>query len=319
MTRIGHTKAMKLIRSIAELEKSHRPCVVSIGNYDGVHKGHQSVIATLLEQAARRDVKSTVITFEPLAKEFFAPQSIQRLTSIEQRAEYLFDCGVDQVLCIEFDQQFASYSPHGFVKEVLVDGLAIQHLSVGDDFRFGQDRAGDFHLLQALGEQYGFEVVAHQTFLIDGERVSSGRVRAALEIADFDTAEKLLGRTYKIGGKVQRGQQLGRTIDYPTANLLMGDYRLPLSGVFAVRAIWQGESYDGVANLGTRPTVDGNENRLEVHIFDFDHNLYGEFLDVEFVAKIRDEKRFDSIDDLKIQINKDAQTARQLLKDLTKS
>jgi len=118
---------------------------------------------------------------------------------------------------------------------------------------------------------------------------------------------------------VQRGQQLGRTIDYPTANLLMGDYRLPLSGVFAVRAIWQGESYDGVANLGTRPTVDGNENRLEVHIFDFDHNLYGEFLDVEFVAKIRDEKRFDSIDDLKIQINKDAQTARQLLKDLTKS
>ncbi len=308
---------MKLIRGIDELKQLEpQPCVASIGNYDGVHRGHQTVIATLLEQAKRHGVQSTVVTFEPLAKEFFAPDSIQRLSSIEERARLLFDCGVDQVLCIEFNSDFASYSPGAFVKEVLVEGLLVRHLSVGDDFRFGRNRQGDFAMLLELGTQYGFDVAAHETFELDGDRVSSGRVRQALSIADFESAERLLGRPYRISGRVQIGQQLGRTIDYPTANLLMGDYRLPLAGVFAVQTYWDGQCFNSVANLGTRPTVDGSENRLEVHLFDFDQDLYGQEISVEFIAKIRDEKRFDSLDDLKKQINIDALTARKLLEEL---
>ena len=168
---------MKLICGIEQLSEQHRPCVASIGNFDGVHLGHQHIIKTLMSQAQQFSVPATVITFEPLAKEYFAPKSVQRLTGIEQRSQLLFEQGVAQVLCIDFDADFASYTPQDFVAEVLVDGLGIKHLSVGDDFRFGKDRQGDFSMLSTLGQQLGFEVDAHDTFEIDGQRVSSGRVR----------------------------------------------------------------------------------------------------------------------------------------------
>ena len=304
---------MMLIRGIEQLGQQHRPCVASIGNFDGVHLGHQHIIKTLMSQAQQFSVPATIITFEPLAKEYFAPKSVQRLTGIEQRSQLLFEQGVAQVLCIDFDADFARYTPQGFVAEVLVDGLGIKHLSVGDDFRFGKDRQGDFSMLSTLGQQLGFEVDAHDTFEIDGQRVSSGRVREALSESNFVLAEKLLGRAYTIDGLVVRGQQLGRTIDFPTANILLPTMVAPLSGVFAVTVRWQGRLINGVANVGTRPTVDGSENRLEVHLFEFDEDLYDQAISVEFVAKIRAEEKFDSIDLLKAQIAQDAQAARALL------
>ena len=241
------------------------------------------------------------------------PGSVVRLSSIEQRAKQLFELGVDQVLCIDFTADFAAYSPADFVQDVLVDGLGIRYLCVGDDFRFGKDRAGDFDFLRNYGKNHDFSVTAHETFSLDGERVSSGRVRDALQANDFELAEKLLGRPYSISGNVSLGQQLGRTLEYPTANIVLAGVQYAVKGVYAV-SVQLSESdavdgaYYGVANVGTRPTVDGNENRLEVHLFDFDADIYGATLDVRFLHKIRDEQKFDSLDALKEQIQLDARS-----------
>ena len=288
----------------------HRPSVVSIGNFDGVHLGHQHVIQTLLHHAERLQAASTVITFEPLAKEFFMPDSVLRLTTLEQRTELLCGLGVDRVLCIPFTSEFAARSPEGFVEDVLINALGIRYLSVGDDFRFGKNRTGDFNLLLGMGAEHGFEVHAHDTFKLGGERVSSGRVRAALAAGDFETAGQLLGRAYAISGLVSRGQQLGRTLNFPTANIVLPDFKMAVNGVYAVEATLDGQVYQGVANVGKRPTVDGKENRLEVHLFDFDDDIYEQALQVCFVKKIRDEQKFESIDALKIQIGADAEQAR---------
>ena len=302
---------MTLIRGLTKLEQNHKPCVASIGNYDGVHLGHQHVISTLLEHGKRLSVPSTVITFEPLGKEYFRPNTIPRLTTIEQRAELLLGLGVDQVLCIDFDEDFASYTPEAFIQNVLIEGLGVKHLCVGDDFRFGRNREGDFAMLKRVGSERGFAVTAHDTFEIDGSRVSSGRVRDALLLNDFVLAEQLLGHPYTIEGFVAKGQQLGRTIDYPTANIVLPDILLPINGVFAVRVELQHRDVvAGVANIGSRPTVDGKEKRLEVHLFDFDQDIYDQKIIVSFVEKIRDEAKFDSFEDLKTQIHEDAARAR---------
>ncbi|MCL4125998.1 UNVERIFIED_CONTAM: hypothetical protein GTU68_021381 [Idotea baltica] len=255
-----------LINGFSNLTLEHRPSVVSIGNYDGVHLGHQHVVSTLLAKSAELNVPSTVITFEPLAKEFFKPKSVLRLTSLEQRAAQLVELGVDQVLCINFTQEFANYSPVDFVEEVLIDGLGTQYLCVGDDFRFGKDRVGDFELLKKIGQQRGFAVAAHDTFELNGERVSSGRVRQALIGNNFALVEQLLGRPYSIVGSISQGQQLGRTINFPTANIDLDNYGLAVSGVFAVSCQLTGSEaiINGVANVGKRPTVGGEQNRLEV-------------------------------------------------------
>lgn len=304
-----------LIKGIKNLSEEHRPSVVSIGNFDGVHLGHQHIVSTLLQKSVEFDVPSTVITFEPLAKEFFMPGSVLRLSSLQQRAETLSELGVDRVLCIDFTQAFANYSPLGFVEDILIDGLGVKHLCVGDDFRFGKDRAGDFGFLQQLGLQRGFSVAAHETFELAGERVSSGRVRQALENDDFSLAARLLGRPYSIQGRVSKGQQIGRTINFPTANIELDEYILAVNGVFAVRCqINDSKAWvDGVANIGKRPTVDGTQNRLEVHLFDFTQDIYGELLDVQLLSKIRDEQKFDSVDDLRQQIELDSDAARNYL------
>jgi len=308
---------MTLIRGLNNLSNAQVPSVASIGNYDGVHLGHQHVISTLLEHSARLTVPSTVITFEPLAKEYFSPNSVPRLTTVEERAELLIAQGVDQVLCIDFNAEFAAYAPTDFIQDVLIDGLGVKHLCVGDDFRFGKGRAGDFALLSSVGKDHGFDVTAHDTFEYEGLRVSSGRIREALAAGDFELAAKLLGRPYRISGKVSKGQQLGRTINYPTANIVLPTMLMPVTGVFAVSVeLADGERCSGVANLGTRPTVDGKENRLEVHIFDFDGDIYGQNIEVCLIEKIRDELKFDSFDTLKEQIHKDAAHARAILFDI---
>jgi riboflavin kinase/FMN adenylyltransferase len=307
---------MTFIRGLNNLKPEHKPCVASIGNYDGVHRGHQYVIATVLDHSQRLGLPSTVITFEPLAKEYFRPNSVQRLTTVEQRVELLLAQGIDQVLCLDFDQAFASYSPMAFIQEVLLDGLGIKHLCVGDDFRFGKNRVGDFALLTEAGRSRDFKVTAHQTFELDGRRVSSGRIRQALGQGDFKLAEALLGRPYTISGVISKGQQLGRTINFPTANIVLPKMLMPINGVFAVTAELQnGDAVNGVANVGNRPTVDGKENRLEVHLFDFEQDIYAQTIAVDFVKKIRDEAKFDNFDDLKAQIEKDAALARVILSD----
>ena len=305
---------MELISGLSNLNRSHKGCVASIGNYDGVHLGHQHVIKTLLEKADEFGLPSLVITFDPLAKEFFRSNSVARITTNEKRAQLLGGLGIDRVLAIEFNSQFASYSPSGFVQDVLVEALGLKYLCVGDDFRFGKDRAGDFGLLQTMGKRHGFSVVAHDTFELDGARVSSGRVRDALTNSNFELAKKLLGRPFSIDGMVTKGQQLGRTLNFPTANIVLPTHLMPVNGVFAVRAkLADKEDLLGVANIGMRPTVDGSENRLEVHLFDFAQDIYDQRLSVELVAKIRDEVKFDCIHSLKEQIAKDARQARNLL------
>ena len=215
------------------------------------------------------------------------------------------------MLCIDFDEDFASYTPETFIQNVLIEGLGVKHLCVGDDFRFGRNREGDFAMLKRVGSERGFAVTAHDTFEIDGSRVSSGRVRDALLLNDFVLAEQLLGHPYTIEGFVAKGQQLGRTIGYPTANIVLPDILLPINGVFAVRVELQNRDVvAGVANIGSRPTVDGKEKRLEVHLFDFDQDIYDQKIIVSFVEKIRDEAKFDSFEDLKTQIHEDAARAR---------
>ena len=310
---------MQLIRGIDHLNGDHQPSVVSIGNYDGVHRGHQHVIETLLRKSDELNAPAAVVTFEPLAKEFFNPDSVIRLTSVEERAQLLFSLGVERVLCIDFTKEFAAYSPNKFVQDVLLNGLGAKYVCVGDDFRFGKNRSGDFAFLQDAGKQYGFDVTAHDTFTLQGQRVSSGRVRDALVASDFGLAEQLLGRPYAVQGVVEKGQQIGRTINFPTANIVLPDALLAVNGVYAVSvelAQVNGTSHSstarrlqGVANVGTRPTVDGSEKRLEVHLFDFDEDIYGQTMNVLFHEKIRDEQKFASVDELKQQIGRDAQQA----------
>ncbi|MFT5135862.1 MAG: riboflavin kinase/FMN adenylyltransferase [Arenicella sp.] len=302
---------MQLIHGIHNLHTIHRPSVVSIGNYDGVHLGHQSLIQSLLEKSSELGVPSTVITFEPLAKEFFRPGSVALLSSVQQRAEQLFSLGVDQILCIDFDDKFAAYSPAKFIRDVLLEGLGVQYLCVGDDFRFGKDRAGDFDLLETMGREHGFSVTAHETFTLDGTRVSSGRIRDALSNGDFGLAENLLGRPYSIAGIISQGQQLGRTLNFPTANIVLDSAQTAVQGVYAVKVTGVGNRVlHGVANVGTRPTVDGKQNRLEVHIFDFDSDIYGVDIDVSFHCKLRSEQKFDSLDALTAQIHLDSKSAK---------
>lgn len=304
---------MEHIIGIENLRTNHAPSVVSIGNYDGVHRGHQSVIRTLVAKAEQLQAAATVVTFDPLAREYFSPGSVPRLSTRDERAELLFAQGVKRVLCIPFDAAFASMSAEAFIEDVLVAGLGARYVCVGDDFRFGRQRTGDFALLQAQGQIHGFEVTAHETFELAGARVSSGRIREALAAGDFGLAESLLGRPYVIEGIVSQGQQLGRTIDFPTANLVLPDMLMPINGVFAV-IVQLGESeIAGVANIGRRPTVDGKENRLEVHLFNFDQDIYGARMRVRLVRKLRDEQSFASVDVLRAQIQQDAQSARQIL------
>ncbi|MCK4951225.1 MAG: bifunctional riboflavin kinase/FAD synthetase [Gammaproteobacteria bacterium] len=307
---------MELIRGLHNLRPRHHGCVATIGNFDGVHLGHQAVLGQLAEKADELSLPSLVITFEPQPQEYFAPEQAKpRLTRLREKLKALPRYGVDRVLCLQFNQALASLPADEFIKQILVDGLGVRYLVVGDDFRFGNHRAGDFSMLQKAGEQYGFPVVNMHTFNIDGERVSSTRVREALAKGDLDTAEKLIGRPYRMCGRVAHGDKRGRTIGFPTANIHLHRKATPVEGVFAVEMFGiEGEPVAGVANVGTRPTVDGTRSLLEVHLFDFDKDIYGQYIHVNFVHKLRDEERFDSFEELKKQILKDADDARAFFK-----
>lgn len=313
---------MRLIRGLANLQALSRQatsplakgCVATIGNFDGVHLGHQTIIDQVREHSRRFGVPGVALVFEPQPREFFqGPDAPPRLTGFRQKYQALLEAGIDLVLCLRFDEQFRSYSGMGFIEDVLIGGLNVRHLVVGDDFRFGCDRAGDFQLLQQVGAQRGFSVENTRTVMVAGERVSSTAIRNALADNQLEHAADLLGRPYAIEGKVVYGRQLGREIGAPTANILLK--RLPpLRGVYVVQArLPDGEICDGVANIGLRPTVDGRQPALEVHLFDFAGTLYGQRIQVTFRHPLRDEVKFESVAALQAQIARDFDEARQWL------
>ena len=305
---------MKLIRGLHNLsESSLSQSAVTIGAFDGVHRGHQEVLAHLKREADARSLATTVITFEPLPGEFLFPdRAPPRLMTFREKFTALADQGIDNLLCLRFNNRLRTMSPRAFVEDIFVKGLNARYIAFGDDFRFGKDRAGDLDFTQSLAKEFDYEVVPTSTFDMAGERVSSTRIRKTLLDADFSKAADLLGKPFKLSGKVLKGKQLGRTIGSPTANIALKRVKSPLHGVYAVRVSGGGlSSAAGVANVGVRPTVnDGTLANLEVHLFDFDGDLYGERLSVEFMTKLRDEKKFESLDALKAAIAADQQAAR---------
>lgn len=309
---------MELIRGLYNLRACHHGCVATIGNFDGVHLGHQAVLGQLSEQADELGLPLVVITFEPYPQEFFAPdgESPPRLTRFREKLQALRRYGVDRVLSLGFDKALSQMSAEYFIEQLLVEGLGVRYLVVGDDFRFGHRRRGDIDMLRSAGERRGFQVVEMHTFEVGGERVSSTRVREALSAGKLEYAAQLLGRSYRMSGRIVHGDQRGRTIGFPTANIHLHRRVTPLRGVYAVEMFGLlddvASPVKGVANIGHRPTVDGTRCQLEVHLFDFDREVYGEYVQVEFITRLRDEKRFDSFADLKAQIGLDAAQARAL-------
>lgn len=304
---------MKFIRGIHNLRTQPQGCVLTIGNFDGVHRGHQALLARLCEEGRRRGLPVMVMLFEPQPLELFAADKAPaRLTRLRDKLKYLAQAGVDAVLCVRFDRRFAAVSAQSFVNDLLVDKLGVRFLAVGDDFRFGAGREGDFLLLQKAGVEYGFDVISTQTFSEGGKRISSTAIRQALANDDLTLAQALLGHPFALSGRVVHGDALGRTIGFPTANILLRRMVSPVKGVYAVEVHGLSEQpLPGVANIGTRPTVAGLRQQLEVHLLDVSMNMYGRHIDVVLRQKIRNEQRFPSLDALKEQIAKDVVTARE--------
>ena len=314
---------MRLIRGLYNIPADFPGCVATIGNFDGVHLGHQAILEQLRQAGQKHALPSVVMMFEPQPREFFAAdQAPARLASMAEKLSDLVRQGIDYVLCLPFNQALRSMSADQFVQAILLDGLNIKHLIIGDDFRFGCDRAGDYALLQGVGEQQGFTVADTPTYEHLGDRVSSTRLRECLAANDLAQAGDLLGHPYRMTGRVGYGRQLGRTIDAPTANVLLKRKTLVMSGVYAVEVEIEGPSrsvsrYRGVANLGVKPTVNADqpEPSLEVHLFDFpiegdSGDLYGQRLSVEFCHKLRVEKKFSGLEALKAAIGEDMTKAR---------
>jgi riboflavin kinase/FMN adenylyltransferase len=304
---------MTFVRGLHNLHSPEEKSVVTIGSFDGVHIGHQAILRQVKKASQRLQIPSVAMTFEPQPREFFsAERAPARLMRLREKIETLLSLGVDSVVCLQFNRQLRTLSAVDFVEQVLVRGLAVKHLIVGDDFRFGCDRSGDFAMLAEQGKHHGFEVQDTATVEADGRRVSSTLVREVVEQADFARAAKLLGRPFSISGVVGYGQQLGRELGFPTANVQLNRFSAPLSGVFVVRVNVAGALYWGAANVGLRPTVgDLVKPILEVHLLDFAGDLYGQRIAVEFLHKIRDEEKFASVEALVATITGDVKNIRQ--------
>ena len=309
---------MQLIRGLHNLTQPIPASVVTIGNFDGIHLGHQHVLEQLKSAAVERQLSSIVIIFEPQPIEFFAPDKApKRLARFREKLDYLKSKQIDYLLCLKFDRALAELYAEDFVKAILINRLNTQHLVIGDDFRFGKNRSGNFQFLLDAGQKLGFSVQNTDTLLIDGARVSSTRIRDCIRRDDFDQAAKLLGRPYTLSGKIAHGKKLGRELGFPTINIKMGDKTLIVKGIFAVSVKGiDNRVLPGVASIGTRPTVNGVDTILEVFILDFDQDVYGYSVDVEFLHKIRDEEKFDSLEELGLHIEKDTVKARQYFKQL---
>ena len=307
---------MDFVRGLHNLRARHRGCVLTVGAFDGVHRGHQEMIRVLLERAREHGSTATLLSFEPTPREFFAKGTPPpRLTRFRERLEALRDYGVQRFVCARFDTRMREMSAPQFVDDVLMRGLGVRHIVVGHDFKFARNHAGTVATLREHGMRCGFAVTEVPPFELEGERVSSSLIRVALQAGDMPRAAHLLGRAYRISGKVVEGAKLGRQLGFPTANLRLQRRATPLAGIFAVRVSGAGlVGVPAVASLGTRPTVDGKELLLEAHVFDFAGDLYRHHLHVDFIARLRDELKFASIDALTRQMHEDAALARQILK-----
>ena len=294
-----------------------RPCAVTVGNYDGLHLGHQSVLKRLMNAATDRGLESVLLTLEPSPQEFFrGKENAPRIGSLDDKrrfAEQMFPA-LDHFVALPFNARTAAIGAQEFVRNLLVDRLGMRYLTVGEDFRFGRDRAGDFALLETESSACGFELEATPVFELDGSRVSSTRIRTALADGNVPEAEYLLGHPFEIRAEVVEGDRRGREIGFPTANLDF-PHNPPIRGVFPVTS-WLGDRLcQGVANVGTRPTVDGAKLVIEAHLLDFAGDLYGQRMTVRFHQRLRAEQRFDSVDRLREQIGRDIDAAREFFAD----
>ena len=308
---------MKVFRGLPNAD-ARRPCALTIGNFDGVHLGHQALLAQVHDAARRLGIESAVMTFEPHPREFFAQLTGQtgltppRVANLRDKLQAIEAAGIDRIIVKHFNARFAEMSAEEFIHKLLVVGLHVKFLIVGDDFRFGAKRSGDFQLLVDAGKRYGFEVSSVATVTHQSTRISSSAVRAALKDGDFIQAKNLLGYAYSISGHVQHGRKLGRTLGFPTLNLRIGHRNPVLNGIFVVQVHGLGaQPLPAVASLGVRPTVeDGGRMLLEVHIFDFNANCYGKLVRIEFLQKLRDEEKYTDLETLTDAIAADARAAR---------
>ena len=311
---------MKIIRGIANLNNQFSQCVLTLGNFDGVHLGHQQLINHLIEQGKKLNLPTVVMLFEPQPLEFFSKQNAPaRLTSFKEKVQLIEKLGIDYIIAVPFTQTFANMSAANFIQDWLINQLQAKYIVIGDDFRFGHERKGDITLLQQYTHNNQFAVESMPTFVYNTLRVSSTAVREALFNSDFKLAHCLLGRHYTIQGKVVHGNALARQLGFPTANIHLNRSKPALQGVYLVkvRNCCDDQHYHGIANIGIRPTIQGKKAILEVNLFDFSGDIYGEYLDVTFVRKLRDEKKFDSLTDLQQQIVQDVCTAQQISAKLT--
>lgn len=307
-----------MIRWLANLKPLKGGCVLTIGNFDGVHLGHKAVIESLARRGAELGLPVAVMLFEPQPLEYFLGDNApSRLTRLREKILRLAELPVDHVLILHFNQTFANQEPEDFIRKVLVEGLHVKHLVVGDDFHFGKSRRGNVAMLRRAGEIAEFDVEDTPSFQVDGQRVSSTLIRDALGAGDLARAKKLLGRHYSVCGRVAHGQKRGRLLGFPTANIRMFRKNTPVEGVFAVTMTGiGGREIPGVANVGTRPTVGGGKSvLLETHLFRFDGEIYGRTVEVHFRKKIREELRFNSFEELRAQIGKDVAAAKEILAD----
>ena len=307
---------MKLSRDVAGPCLAPGGSVVAVGAFDGLHRGHQALLSEVRQRAQALGCTPVVVSFEPLPRAYFSKEPVPRLSSVREKLLGFSAAGMGRTLLLRFNQVLTAMSPEDFVQRVLIERLRAREVWVGADFRFGHKRAGDVALLERMGRQHGFSARTMPAVLLEGERVSASRVRALLAAGNFGAVTPLLGRPFVIEGKVEYGNQLGRDLGYPTANIHLRDRVTPVHGIFAVRVgLGEGEcSWPGVASLGTRPTVNEvAEPLLEVHLFDFEGDLYGQRMAVEFVAKLREEMKFDGLDALKQQMRHDERSAREIL------
>ncbi|NVK24531.1 MAG: bifunctional riboflavin kinase/FAD synthetase [Gammaproteobacteria bacterium] len=305
---------MELVRGLVNITEQHKNCVLTIGNFDGVHIGHQSVLNKLKQVARELGVPSAVMIFEPQPQEVFLKENAAaRVLTFRDKFEKLSQFGIDRLICVRFNPEFAAMSAEDFIEDLLVNRLGVKHLIVGDDFRFGSKRRGDFTLLSEGAKKFGFSVQDSQTLKYSNERASSTEVRRYLSESRFECAKDLLSEPFKFHGKVIHGEKNGRKFGFPTANIAVKRNVLPIKGVFAVKATIKGQELFGVANIGNKPTLNGVKPVLEVHLFNFAQDIYGQRLSIEPLFKIRDEQKFSSVEQLIQQIEADVKSAKAAL------
>jgi riboflavin kinase/FMN adenylyltransferase len=306
---------MRIVRTLHRVPADLRGAAVTIGNFDGVHLGHQRVMRQLVDEAGRRGIRPLVMVFEPQPQEYFTPyKAPARLTTLREKIVALGNCGIGDLLCLRFGRAVAEIEAEEFVRRFLVDALGARLVIVGDDFRFGRGRRGDFALLASMGRKHGYDLVDMETFTVQGRRVSSSWIRELLAAGDVEAAMRLLGRPYGITGRVVRGEGVGRTLGFPTANIDVHERVPPLRGIYAVRVLGLNAGpISGVASIGTRPVFAGTRLLLEVFLFDWEAEIYGRRITVEFHCHLRPERNFASVEELRTQMRRDEEQARALL------